>query len=177
MPTHTIVVSGDDVALEVRITVDARQALTIDYRVRNTGTHPLAVFDRGTTGARTAPASPRTGSPSATAPPLSEASPDGHSFNHVALPLPKPTPTVPRVSLASRVDAGAVHEGRFVVRVDAGVPRVRYCLGTAPFDAGAFLPQDGAQPPAWRTPFAIAGTQHRLCTPWYSLADQRFEER
>ena len=175
MPTSTTVVSAEGVELEVRVMAGSGHALTIEYRLRNPGEAPLAVFDRGQSGPGAARLSAGTGS--STPPPLSEPLPDGLSLNHVALPLPKPVPTVPRVSLATRVDAGGAHEGRFVASIDSSVKRVRYCLGTAPFDAIAFQPQSGSEPAAWRTPFVIAATQRRLCTAWYSVADQRFEER
>lgn len=170
MPTSTTVVDAEGVKLEVRVMSESGHTLAIEYRLRNTGAAPLAVFDRGQSG----PGVPGTKSP--IPPPLSEPLPDGLSLNHLALSLPKPAPTVPRVSLATRVDAGGMHVGRFVVGIESSVRRLRYCLGTAPFDATAFLPQDGAEPPAWRAPFAVAATQRRLCTAWYSIGEQRFEE-
>ena len=65
---------------------------------------------------------------------------------------------------------------RVVASIDPSVARLRYCLGTTPFDAATFIEQEGVQPSAWRTPFALADTQRRWCTPWYRIAEKRFEE-
>jgi hypothetical protein len=175
MPSNSTALDAEGVEFEVRVSVEkSSHTASIEYRVRNTGTAPLAVFDRGdtrTTAAR-APASGKMAAP----PPSFESVGADLSLNHLALALPKPAPTVPRVSLATRVEAGATHEGHFVASIDASVARLRYCLGTTPFDAATFIEQEGVQPPAWRTPFALADTQRRLCTPWYRIAEKRFEE-
>lgn len=147
------------------------QTLRIRYRLDNGGGVPVMVFDRGDSLAVAQKRLPA----GAVAEPRSERDDgDGLSVVHRAWPLRKPAPTVPPVPLAARVIPGASLAGE--VRVDtAGAKRLRYCLGSAPFDAERFSsPQDAAGTDLWRASFDVVDRQALLCTPWFDTATRTF---
>jgi len=157
-------------ALDARFDYDAaRRSLRIEYSVKNSGDAPLMTLDRGVAvGGKTAAAMAGT-----SAAPLGKQDGDALTLSHVALALPKPAPTVPRVALAAHIERGATHVSRFETEVPATARRVRYCLGVAPFSDDAFSPASAGDA-AWRASFTVAGTQTLLCTPWFDITEGRF---
>ncbi|HNR92938.1 MAG TPA: hypothetical protein PKO41_11015 [Dokdonella sp.] len=171
MPSATTTLRIEGVELEVGIQAGASPTrLAFRYRLHNGTGVALAVFDRGDSHA----VATRRLKAGAVAPPAFEVSATDLTLSHVAAALAEPTPTVPRIALAVRVDAGATLDGRFDYSIDADVRRLRWCLGTLPFDAATFIAVDGSEPPVWRAPLAAAQTQRLLCTPWYLVEERRF---
>ncbi len=172
MGQATTRVAGGDAELDVTFVYDAsKHALDARYTLRNTGAGPLASFDRGTSlevkggrlpaGAVPAPAFQHDG--------------DATTFSHVALALPKPAPTVPRIPLAARVEPGASLEGAFRAEVPSAAKRVRWCLGVLAFDEATFSrPIESAKPVVWHAAFDAASRQRELCTPWFDVATSTF---
>lgn len=161
-------------ALRLHATFDydaAAQALRIRYRLDNGGSVPAMVFDRGDSLA----VAQKRIEAGAVAEPRTETADGGAlSVVHRAWPLRKPAPTVPPVPLAARVASGASLAGE--VRVDvAGAKRVRYCLGSAPFDAELFSdPHPAGGVDLWRASFDVVDRQALLCTPWFDTARRAF---
>ncbi len=144
--------------------------LRVDYFLRNGSDEPLAVFDRGSTHEL----SNKQLEAGANAPPSRKEKGDGLERSDRARALPRPSPTVPRISLAARVDRGEVIDGRVDAEV-AQYAKVRYCLGVAPFDTGTFTVfATSSSLPLWRTPFKVAAIQQILCAPWKVLATTSF---
>ncbi|KRE96607.1 hypothetical protein ASG87_16605 [Frateuria sp. Soil773] len=169
----TTTVRSAPASLDVEARYDAAtRKLAVRYRLHNTGTEPLAVFDRGDSmQLRTHQLEP--GKP---APPLQADDDGGLTFSHRAMPLRKPPPIVPHIPLAGRLDAGASRADTFTVDVPPGVGRVRYCLGVAPFPAEGFRPATGAGDGVWQASYRIVDQQTLLCTPWLDLATARFAD-
>lgn len=171
----TTVLEGRTARLEVDFDQDREDAVQVRYRLHNTGGADLAVFDRGD---RHAVLSGRL-EPGSVAPPLFRDEGEGdYTFGHVALPLPRPAPTSPPVPLAARLPAGQVLEGAFELAVPGETPRrVRWCLGTAPFEEGLFdEPQQVGGVELWRASFGVVEKQQKFCTPWYDMAAGVFKE-
>lgn len=168
-------VEGDGARLEVAFDPDG-SALAVRYRIRNTGTAELAVFDRGDRHAVLT----RRLVAGEVPPPRFDAGPDGLLLSHVARGLPRPTPTVPPVPLAARLAAGQALDGAFAFDLSLasseGPRRVRWCLGVAPFDGSQFDAAESAGEVAvWTAPFEMAQAQQRLCTPWFDLDAGTFD--
>lgn len=160
--------TGAVLLAEFRHDRDAR-ALSVHYRLRNTGDRTLAVFDRGDRHAVL------TGKLEAgrVARPYLKLEGRDVLLSHVALPLPNPTPTVPAVPLATTLEAGSVLEGRFDADLSLAddARRVRWCLGVLPFAEGDFDGRETARGVTiWRAGFDAASKQQLLCTPWYEVA-------
>lgn len=173
-PSATTTVTTSVANLDIDARYDAgTHKLSLDYRLTNTSTGPLAVFDRGDSmqlrAHMLAPGKP--------APPLQAMEDGGLQLNHRAMPLRKPPPIVPHIPLAGRVEAGAVRTDAFIVDVPAGIGRVRYCLGVAPFPAEGFRPATGAGDGVWLASYRIVDQQTLLCTPWLDLATGHFADR
>lgn len=167
-------VEGDGARLEVAFDPEG-EALAVRYRVSNTGQAALAVFDRGD---RHAVLTKRLVAGEVPAPRFEDTA-DGLVLSHQARALPDPAPTVPPVPLAARLDAGQALDGAFAFDLSlAGeVRRVRWCLGVDTFEADRFAASASAgEVPVWTAPFDAAGTQQRLCTPWFDLATGTFAE-
>lgn len=149
----------------------AAQALRIRYRLDNGGGVAAMVFDRGDS---LAVAQKRLEAGAVAEPRTESADGDALGVLHRAWPLRKPAPTVPPVPLAARVAPGASLAGE--VRVDVtGAKRIRYCLGSMPFDAELFSdphPADGVD--LWRASFDVVDRQSLLCTPWFDTATRAF---
>jgi len=162
-------VAGEGVRLSAAFAFDqARRTLRIDYRLRNTGTTPLAVFDRGD---RHAVASGRLPL-GAIAEPTVQTLGDDLELGHLALPLPRPAPVSPPTPLARRLEAGAETAAQFEFALPGlQMPRrLRWCLGVAAFDEARFsAPQRVGEIEVWRASFAVVEDQQRLCTPWFEL--------
>jgi hypothetical protein len=167
-------IEADALLLEAAFEYDpSRGDLRVSYALRNRGSKPVAVFDRGdrqqvTSGRLVLGAVPT---------PRSESGDDGDIvLAHVARPLPQPPPVLPPTPLTARVEPGAALRGAFAYAPLAVAPRrLRWCLGVADFDASAFdQPQtlDGVS--LWRASFAIIERQRRLCTPWFDPASGAF---
>jgi hypothetical protein len=149
-------------ALDATFVVDAAQhVLHVEYSVTNRSAAPLMVLDGGVALAG------KIGAGGAA--PVGMLDGDALTLTHAAAALPKPAPTVPRVTLATRIEPGATHASTFEADVPPGAKRVRYCVGVAPFDEASFTPfeADGA---LWRTSFAVAATQKLVCSAWYDIA-------
>ena len=173
-PARTVV-EGEGARLQATFGFDdAKQRLSVRYRIANTGDVPLAVFDRGnahavltkrqTAGAVSAPLMKRDGG--------------DVTLSHIALPLPTPAPTVPPTPLAAKVEAGAGLEGAFDFNLSlADAPkRVRWCLGVAPFAEDEFTASKrSGEAPVWSASVAAVERQRTLCTPWYDLVGGAFE--
>lgn len=148
----------------------AKQALRVRYLLSNKGKQAVALFDRGD---RLAVAQERLKAGTVAAP-AKEQDKDGLTLLHHAVPLRKPAPTVPPVPLAARVAVGAELGGDVLVDVGTA-PRLRYCLGVAPFEPDLFSARetiDGVE--IWRASFDVVGKQKTLCTPWFDTATQAF---
>lgn len=172
-PSATTTVTTSVARLDIEARYDAAtHKLSLDYRLTNTGAGPLAVFDRGDSmQLRTHMLAP--GKP---APPLQTMEDGGLQLSHRAMPMRKPPPIVPHIPLAGRLEAGAVRTDAFTVDVPAGIGRVRYCLGVAPFPAEGFRPATGAGDGVWLASYRIVDQQTVLCTPWLDLATGRFAD-
>lgn len=160
-------------ALRLQATFDydaTSQALRIRYRLDNGGDAAVMAFDRGDS---VAVAQKRLAA-GAVAEPRTERDGDALSVLHRAWPLHKPAPTVPPVPLAARVMPGASLAGE--IRVDAGgAKRIRYCLGSTPFDAERFSsPQKADGIDLWRASFDVVDRQALLCTAWFDTATRAF---
>ena len=155
-------------ALDASFGVDAgRRVLRIEYSVKNTSAAPLMVLDGGVElGGKLAAGG---------AAPLGKTDGETLTLTHAATALPKPTPTVPRVTLASRLEPGASRSSKFDADVPPGVKRVRYCIGAAPFAEDAFTPFE-ADTALWRASFGVAATQTLICTAWFDLATNHFSD-
>lgn len=167
-------VEGEGATLEAAFRA-AGAELTVDYRVRNTGDGPLAVFDRGD---RHAVLTGRLAEGEVPPPYFGEDGEGGLTLSHEARPLAQPAPTLPPVPLAARLAPGESLEGGFTfdTSLAAGAARVRWCLGVAPFDEAAFQASEPAGEVAvWTSPFEAAEAQQRLCTPWFDIAAGAFE--
>jgi hypothetical protein len=168
-----VTVESDGVSLEVRFEYAASVGkLVVQYRVRNEGDAPIAIFDRGN---RQAVLSKRQAL-GAVAAPTFEDEGAATTLRHVALPLPRPTPTVPPTPLATKVAAGAAADGEFEFAFVSAMPkRVRWCLGMAPFaDADFSAPEQAGGVEVWRASFAVVERQRVLCTPWFDVARGEF---
>lgn len=170
-------IAGDGVRLHAGFVFDpARRTLRVDYRLRNTGAAPLAVFDRGD---RHAVASGRLPL-GAIAEPTVQTLGDDLVLSHVALPLPRPAPVSPPTPLARRLAPGAESAAQFEFALPGlQTPRrLRWCLGVATFDPQRFsAPQQVGEIEIWRASFVLVERQQRLCTPWFDLATARFESQ
>lgn len=160
--------------LDLQLSYDAAHALLVaDYRLRNEGKQAIAAFDRGDSIAL---ATRRLVAGKNVAPMLEQGG-VRVTLSHFALDLPNPAPTVPRVSLAARIEPGETLSGSFRIEMPSDARDVRYCIGVATFDDEHF---SAAATPAgvalWRTAFTVAALQSRVCSPWFSLADGRFEQ-
>lgn len=169
-------VSAPGVTLQAGFTSGESGALHVHYRLHNSGSVPLAVFDRGD---RHAVLTKRQAPGAMGLPFVREDAPGRVSLLHVVRALPQPAPTVPPTPLARRLDAGASSEGDFTFTQWLSDPprQVRWCLGVAPFDeARMVLPEtvDGLE--VWQADFAYADDQQLLCTPWFHVAAGRFVE-
>lgn len=165
---QSTVVRLPEVRLEAqfRFEQDARR-LQVHYAVRNMGTVQLMTLDRGIVQGNRVELDPQ---------PVWRMEDDGITFSRGALGLPHPSPAVPRSALAGRLDPGASHTAEFVVSILApDVHRVRFCLGVSPWGADAFTAMDG-HAELWRASFRLADSQTLLCTPWFDLGTQRFED-
>jgi hypothetical protein len=171
LPVH---VRSELASLDLRFRFDAqRLMLEAEYELRNESQRPIAVFDRGDT---IAIANKRLVAGDTEVPMIAQ---DGERviLSHLALELPKPAPTVPRISLAARVETGSSSRGQFRIELPQDVQEVRYCIGVAPFDDDHFTaldPKYGVS--LWRTAFTVAALQTPICSPWFSLREDRFAE-
>lgn len=166
-------VEGEGARLEVAFDPAAQEGFSIRYRVTNTGTAPLAVFDRGN---RQAVLTKKL-STGTVPPPLLKQENGDVTLSHIALPLPSPAPTVPPTPLAAKIAPGAIVEGSFVFDLpSARTPkRLRWCLGTAPFTEADFDSREQVEGvEVWRGSFAVVERQQTLCTPWYDIAGKAF---
>lgn len=168
-------VEGEGVRLEVAFDrEDLPGQLSVRYRVSNTGTAPLAVFDRGD---RQAVLAGQLELGSVPAPAFSSDGGDVE-LRHAGRPLPEPSPTLPPVPLAARVVPGDIVEGAFTFdpALTGDARRVRWCVGVAPFTDAAF---DGRETvglvDTWQAMPAAIAEQATLCTAWYGLEAAAFE--
>lgn len=172
---RTAEVTGEGAALEVTFDYAASaRALKVSYRLRNTGGTALAVFDRGDRHA----VMTKRQAPGSIGAPAFEHSGGDITLSHRAAPLPTPSPTVPPVPLAVRVEPGAELRGEFEFAPPTmeAPKRLRWCLGIAPFAESDFSAPEQAQGvEVWRASFAVADRQRLLCTPWYDVARAAFE--
>lgn len=161
--------------LVARFSMADAGTLQVDYTLRNQGSTPLAVFDRGDVHSILTKRLTAGNVPD----PRFRQEGDGLTLSHMALPLPDPAPTSPPTPVAARVAPDAALEGHFrfgLGLVDA-VKRVRWCLGVAPFNEDDFI-QSSRQVEGvdlWSASFVVVDTQQLLCTPWFDLAAKRFE--
>lgn len=174
-PASTIVEGDSGAKLQATFDLDdAKQRLSVRYRIDNTGDVPLAVFDRGNAHAVLT----KRQKAGAVAAPLFKQDGGDLTLSHVAMPLPTPAPTVPPTPLALKLDSGASLDGAFdfnLLLADAP-KRVRWCLGVAPFAEDEFTAsKQGGEPQVWSASFAVIESQRTLCTPWYDLTGGAFE--
>lgn len=157
------------------VSLDARfqmrgDTLHVAYRVHNTGSGAVIVFDRGDRHAVLT----RHQTPGAVGSPFLREDEGGlMTLSHVARTLPKPPPTVPPVPLVRQLDAGASYEDGFAFSGWlADVPhRLRWCLGVAPSDpARLSSPEIAEGLEIWQADFDYAEDQTLLCTPWFDVA-------
>lgn len=168
-PRSTVVSTPLAVLEATFATGPAAHTLHVRYTVRNASGAPLMTLDRGDSLAMRK----HTLTATSIAAPYAKDDAGDLTLSHRALPLAKPAPTVPRVPLAAKLEAGAAASEEFRTDLSATTKRVRYCLGIAPFDPEAFTPFDATA--LWRASFRIADVQTLLCTPWFSLSAHRFE--
>ena len=170
MPATTTRIDADGVAIEVAFDARPGAPVEVHYRLRNTGTAPLAVFDRGD---RHAVLTGRQATGDIGAPGTREDGGGDVTLSHIARALPSPSPTLPPVPLAARVDAGAALEGHFrasPMTLDAP-KRLRWCVGVVGFDPAAFgSPERVGEVEVWQASFDLADRQRLVCTPWFDLA-------
>jgi hypothetical protein len=154
--------------LDTSFKVDGgRRVLRVEYSVKNTSSAPLMVLDAGVAiGGKLAAGG---------AAPLGKTDGEALTLTHAATALPKPAPTVPRITLASRLEPGAMRSSKFDADVPPGVKRVRYCVGVAPFAEDAFAPFE-PDTKLWRAAFGVAATQTLICTAWFDLATNHFSD-
>lgn len=171
----TTVIEGTGVRLEVDFHQGAEDVVRVEYRLHNTGDADLAVFDRGD---RHAVMTGRMETGEVGQPLFRDEGEGDYTFGHVALPLREPAPTLPPVPLAAKLPAGGSLEGAFELSVPGEVPRrVRWCIGMAPMDGGAFdQPEQAGGVEVWRASFDAHKQQRKLCTPWYDMAAGGFRE-
>jgi len=174
-PGTTAAIEDRDLALRVQFDfAAATRVLQVRYALDNRGAKAIAVLDRGDTMA----VAKHLLAIGAVGAPLRETQGDGLTLSQHALPLSKPTPTVPRIALAARLEAGHALDGAFAVDIDPAIKRVRHCLGVAPFEDGLFsMPQRTSLAEVWRASFAVAEHQRLLCTPWFDLDRGAFEAK
>lgn len=168
-------VDGKGVALEA---VFAREGegVRVDYRIRNTGTVPLVIFDRGD---RHAVLTKRMVSGDVGVPALSEYAGTRATLSHVARALPTPAPTVPPTPLARRVDPGASVDAtfRFSKWLASTPAQVQWCVGVGiADDTRLFSSDDSGDVQVWQADFGYADDQQVLCTPWFDMANGTFEK-
>lgn len=163
------VVRLSDAVLELRMNYDAsRDLVTAEYEVRNEGAQAIAIFDRGDSLAL-ATRRQRAGE---NVLPMSDQDGARLTLSHLALALPNPAPTVPRISLAAKIDPGKSIAAAFEIDLPRDVREVRYCLGFAPFNADDFSAVDTQSSlPVWRTAFTVSAHQSELCSDWFVLVD------
>lgn len=172
----TTTVEQEGLRLDVSFSgVTAEGGVRVEYALTNTGDGPVAVLDRGDRHA-VLTRRQRLGATGA----AEVVEQDGDvTLRHVARALPDPTPTVPPVPLAARVESGATLRGGFDHAPLLSQPpkRLRWCVGTTPFDAdrfsGAETGVDGVE--VWRASFDVAAQQVLLCTPWFDVSTGRFD--
>lgn len=170
------VVEGRGATLEVRFDyATASDALTVSYCLRNTGDAALMVFDRGN---RHAVMSGRQVQGEVPAPLFTLHGGDV-ALSHRALPLSIPTPTMPPLPLAARVEPGDALQGGFEYASLTAQPprRLRWCLGVAPFAQDDFRQLESRpsqQRDVWQASLAVVERQQLLCTPWYEVAAGAF---
>lgn len=175
MSSNATRVESDDVVVDVRFEARDGAPLEIHYRLHNTGAAPLAVFDRGN---RHAVLTKRHATGDIGQPGTRDEGNGDITLSHVASPLPDPSPTLPPVPLAAKVESGGVLEGRFTASpMTLEAPRrLRWCLGVSAFDAARFsAPEqvDGIE--IWHASFDEAARQKTVCTPWFDIASNAFE--
>ncbi len=151
--------------------------LVVDLRyvLRNDGPGTLIVFDRGTAhdvgiGRQVL---------GGIGVPQQEVSGEDVTLVHAARPLPQPSPTSPPTPLGIELAPGATLAGRFQVMLRGpSLPkRLRWCVGVMPMDESLLnSPQQTKDGRMWMASFASAERQQRVCTPWYDVADARFED-
>lgn len=168
-------VDGKGVALEA---VFAREGegVRVDYRIRNTGTVPLVIFDRGD---RHAVLTRRQPSGAVGVPALREHAGTRATLSHVARALPTPAPTVPPTPLARRVEAGASVDStfRFSNWLASTPAQVKWCVGVGiADDTRLFSSDDSGDVQVWQADFGYADDQQVLCTPWFDMANGTFEK-
>ncbi|SDY16140.1 hypothetical protein SAMN05421681_11266 [Lysobacter enzymogenes] len=166
---------GQGATLHAEFAYDpAQRRLRVDYRVRNTGDAPLAVFDRGD---RHAVASGRQRAGAVGAPAWKDVGDGAIELSHLAQPLPRPAPVSPPTPLALKLAPGAQAAGSFEFALPGELEpkRIRWCLGVAAFELDQLdMPQRYGEVEVWRASFALAQTQQRLCTPWFDPVRSRF---
>ncbi|MEH6417644.1 hypothetical protein [Pseudomonas sp. CGJS7] len=168
-------VHGQGAALDVGFAYDAdKQALRVNYQLRNVGGAALAVFDRGDRHA-VAGGRQKLG---AIAPPAWKDDGGDVTLSHIALPLANPAPTAPVRSLALKLAPGGESSGQFAFAVPGlqAPKRLRWCLGVAAFaDTDFDTPERVGALEIWRASFAVSERQQVLCTPWFDVARGAFE--
>ena len=174
-PTASTRIQDRGVLLDVQLSMPAADTVALRYRLRNGGTQPLAVFDRGDRHAVLSGRQARGGIGA----PVFEPTGEGDVvLRHVARAAPTgPTgPTSPPTPLALRLEPGAVLEDGFVYSIPVPAPRrLRWCLGVAGFSQqGFFAPEPGDKGDVWQA--SDPGAQRELCTPWFDCARGAFVE-
>lgn len=171
----TTVVESRGLALHMQFDFNAsNRVLHVRYTLDNRGSDAIAVFDRGDS-VSVAMHKLALGEIPA---PLSEQADGALTLTLRALPLPRHTPTVPRIPLAARLDAGHSLDGAFSSGIDATTTRVRACIGIAPFSEELFSdPKDAHGLEIRRASFKAVDQQHLLCTAWFDLATRTFAAR
>ncbi|MDR7193676.1 hypothetical protein [Luteimonas terrae] len=167
-------VDGKGVALEAVLAREG-EGVRVDYRIRNTGTVPLVVFDRGD---RHAVLTRRQPSGAVGVPALREHAGMRATLSHVARALPTPAPTVPPTPLARRIAPGAHVDASFgFSNWFASTPAlVQWCVGIGiADDARLFSSDDSGDVEVWQADFGYADDQQVLCTPWFDMANGTFE--
>lgn len=173
--TATTIVNGQGARLQASFDyAPASGTLHVRYRVSNQGDGPLAVFDRGD---RQGVLTKRQAAGAVPSPLFSVDGNGNITFSHEALPLPQPSPTLPPVPLAAKLDAGEELAGEFSFTppVSGAAKRMRWCLGVAAFnDRDYSAPEQFGEIDVWRASFAVVDSQQQLCTPWFDLATNTF---
>jgi len=151
------------------------EGIRIDYRIRNTGSAPLVVFDRGD---RHAVLTRRQAAGDVGVPSLQEHAGTRATLSHVARALPTPAPTLPPTPLARRVAPGESVDATFGFSgwLGATPAQVRWCIGIGiADDARLFSPDDSGDVEVWQADFGYADDQQVMCTPWFDMASGTFE--
>ena len=175
MAAQTTRIDADGVALDVEFDARPGAPVEVRYRLQNTGATPLAVFDRGD---RHGVLTGRQATGDVGAPGTRDEGAGDVTLSHIARALPSPSPTLPPVPLAARVDAGGVLEGRFRASPTTLDPpkRLRWCLGVVEFDPAFFSsPERVGGVEVWQASFELADRQRLVCTPWFDLAAHAFQ--